>query len=223
VDYQPIFGTIFDLLDKFESAGLIATRTSRRAIAFRATPCIICRSQHFCCRHRLWWWRGVFVEFRQHHRHYVDRSRNFVSGDGQQSHRTVPRSCAAFDQLGVRVPLIAVSPFSPRHWLARDPTIPKAYQIRQIRFRRRTAQHLEIQLSPDSEDDPFCACAETGRADFIVTLSPKGFPQSGRFPDVARTNPQRPGPPRNTPVRLVTFSSQKGLPPPYACGYENTL
>jgi len=33
-------------------------------------------------------------------------------------------------------------------------------------------------ISPDPGDDPVCACAETGRADFIVTLNPKDFPQS---------------------------------------------
>jgi len=33
-------------------------------------------------------------------------------------------------------------------------------------------------LSPDPGDDPFCACAEAGRADFIVTLNPRDFPQS---------------------------------------------
>jgi len=33
-------------------------------------------------------------------------------------------------------------------------------------------------ISPDPGDDPFCACAETGRADFIVTLNPRDFPQS---------------------------------------------
>jgi predicted nucleic acid-binding protein len=32
-------------------------------------------------------------------------------------------------------------------------------------------------ISPDPGDDPFCACAETGRADFVVTLNPKDFPQ----------------------------------------------
>jgi predicted nucleic acid-binding protein len=32
-------------------------------------------------------------------------------------------------------------------------------------------------ISPDPGDDPFCACAETGRADFIVTLNPRDFPQ----------------------------------------------
>ena len=33
-------------------------------------------------------------------------------------------------------------------------------------------------ISPDPGDDPFCACSETGRADFIVTLNPKDFPQA---------------------------------------------
>jgi len=33
-------------------------------------------------------------------------------------------------------------------------------------------------ISPDPGDDPFCACAEAGKADFIVTLNPKDFPQS---------------------------------------------
>jgi predicted nucleic acid-binding protein len=32
-------------------------------------------------------------------------------------------------------------------------------------------------ISPDPGDDPFCGCAETGRADFIVTLNPRDFPQ----------------------------------------------
>jgi predicted nucleic acid-binding protein len=33
-------------------------------------------------------------------------------------------------------------------------------------------------ISPDPDDDPICACAEAGKADFIVTLNPKDFPQS---------------------------------------------
>ncbi len=33
------------------------------------------------------------------------------------------------------------------------------------------------EISPDPGDDPFCACAETGNAAFIVTLNPKDFPQ----------------------------------------------
>lgn len=33
-------------------------------------------------------------------------------------------------------------------------------------------------ISPDPGDDPFCACSETGRADFIATMNPKDFPQA---------------------------------------------
>jgi len=33
-------------------------------------------------------------------------------------------------------------------------------------------------ISPDPGDDPFCGCTEAGRADFIVTLNPKDFPQT---------------------------------------------
>lgn len=34
-----------------------------------------------------------------------------------------------------------------------------------------------VEISPDPEDDPFCLCAEQGKADFLVTLNPKDFPQ----------------------------------------------
>jgi predicted nucleic acid-binding protein len=53
-------------------------------------------------------------------------------------------------------------------------------------------------ISPDPGDDPFCGCVEAGRADFIVTLNPKDFPQSllsahvikpgERIPTTARRN-----------------------------------
>lgn len=33
------------------------------------------------------------------------------------------------------------------------------------------------EISPDPKDDPFCLCAQHGRADFIVTLNPSDFPQ----------------------------------------------
>ena len=33
-------------------------------------------------------------------------------------------------------------------------------------------------ISPDPGDDPFCACAEDGDADFLVTLNPRDFPQN---------------------------------------------
>ena len=34
------------------------------------------------------------------------------------------------------------------------------------------------EISPDPKDDAFCLCAESGNADFIVTLNPKDFPES---------------------------------------------
>ena len=56
-------------------------------------------------------------------------------------------------------------------------------------------------ISPDPGDDPFCGCAEAGRADFIVTLNPKDFPQTllsahvikpgERIPTTARRKPRR--------------------------------
>jgi uncharacterized protein len=37
--------------------------------------------------------------------------------------------------------------------------------------------HASVQISPDPKDDSFCLCAEQGKADFIVTLNLKDFPQ----------------------------------------------
>jgi predicted nucleic acid-binding protein len=34
-----------------------------------------------------------------------------------------------------------------------------------------------VELSPDPKDDPFCLCAEQGKAGYIVTLNPKDFLQ----------------------------------------------
>jgi predicted nucleic acid-binding protein len=34
-----------------------------------------------------------------------------------------------------------------------------------------------VEISPDLGDNCFCACAEEGRGDFLVTLNPKDFPQ----------------------------------------------
>jgi hypothetical protein len=45
-------------------------------------------------------------------------------------------------------------------------------------------------VSPDPGDEPFCASAESGRADFIVTLNPSDFPQ-----DRLRTKVIAPGDP----------------------------
>ncbi len=50
-----------------------------------------------------------------------------------------------------------------------------------INLLREEAEHVMVSarpnISPDPSDDPFCACAEWGQADFIVTLNPKDFPQ----------------------------------------------
>jgi predicted nucleic acid-binding protein len=56
-------------------------------------------------------------------------------------------------------------------------------------------------ISPDPFDEPFCACAEDGNADFIVTLNPDDFPQnklkahvispSQRIPTTRRARPRK--------------------------------
>ena len=37
--------------------------------------------------------------------------------------------------------------------------------------------HPSIEISPDPKDDPFCICAEQGKANFVITLNPHDFPQ----------------------------------------------
>ncbi len=50
-----------------------------------------------------------------------------------------------------------------------------------INLLREEAEEIEVPkvaaVSPDPGDDPICACAEHGEADFIVTLNKKDFPQ----------------------------------------------
>lgn len=50
-----------------------------------------------------------------------------------------------------------------------------------INLLREEAELLDVRISPevspDPGDDPFCACAEQGRASFLATLNPKDFPQ----------------------------------------------
>jgi predicted nucleic acid-binding protein len=36
---------------------------------------------------------------------------------------------------------------------------------------------IATQISPDPKDDVFCLCAESGKADYVVTLNPKDFPE----------------------------------------------
>ena len=46
---------------------------------------------------------------------------------------------------------------------------------------RERAEEVKVrasaEISPDPKDDAFCICAESGKADFIVTLNLKDFPQ----------------------------------------------
>ena len=57
----------------------------------------------------------------------------------------------------------------------RSPLIGKIIGL--IRERAESVEvHPSIEISPDPDDNPFCSCAETGKADFIVTLNPKDFP-----------------------------------------------
>ena len=78
-------------------------------------------------------------------------------------------------------------------WLVSDETLLEYKQVlgklgvrraligKVINLLRAEAEHIPASampvISPDPGDDPFCACAETGRADFIVTLNAKDFPQ----------------------------------------------
>jgi len=49
-----------------------------------------------------------------------------------------------------------------------------------INLLREEAEEIEVptidDVSPDPGDDPVCACAEHGQADFIATLNKKDFP-----------------------------------------------
>jgi predicted nucleic acid-binding protein len=59
---------------------------------------------------------------------------------------------------------------------------------------------------PDRDDAPFCECAESGEADFIVTLNPRDFPQGRLTATVISPSdplPQRRRAPRARRKRLV--------------------
>lgn len=50
-----------------------------------------------------------------------------------------------------------------------------------VNLLREVGVHVRVRsqrsFSPDPGDDPFCACAEAGKASFIVTLNTRDFPQ----------------------------------------------
>lgn len=78
-------------------------------------------------------------------------------------------------------------------WLVNDDVLQEYKEIlRRLRVRsnlvgrvvnliRERAEEVEVrssvEISPDPKDDPFCLCAEQGKADFVVTLNRKDFPQ----------------------------------------------
>jgi predicted nucleic acid-binding protein len=57
-----------------------------------------------------------------------------------------------------------------------------------INLIRERAEEIPVRasvgISPDPKDDPFCLCAEHGKANFIVTLNPKDFPEDRLKPRV---------------------------------------
>lgn len=74
-----------------------------------------------------------------------------------------------------------------------------------INLLREEAEFVQVsalpEISPDPGDDPFCACAEDGRADFIVTLNPSDFPQTRLSAHVIRPNQHIPTTARRKPLR----------------------
>lgn len=61
-----------------------------------------------------------------------------------------------------------------------------------------------IEAHPDPGDAPFWECAERGRADFIVTLNPKDFPQ-----DKLQARIIAPGDPLPSASRLATSRARR--------------
>lgn len=129
---------------------------------------------------------------------------------------------AAFRQLGAQSPVPSASFL--RNWIENDTfvwliseTIVDEYK--EILARRGVRPHhigaalnliraqaeevpdtVGNDISPDPDDEPFCTCAEIGKADFIVTLNPDDFPQrrlrahvilpGEPIPTTARTRPR---------------------------------
>ncbi len=72
-----------------------------------------------------------------------------------------------------------------------------------VNLLREEAEEIEVptvdEVSPDPGDDPVCACAEHGSADFIATLNKKDFPQHRLRAKV--TTPEQPLPTRRGRTR----------------------
>lgn len=67
-------------------------------------------------------------------------------------------------------------------WLVSADILSRQVIGRIINLLGEEAEQIDVsripQISPDPGDDPICACAERGKADFIATLNKKDFPQS---------------------------------------------
>ena len=50
-----------------------------------------------------------------------------------------------------------------------------------------------LNISPDPDDNHICDCSEYGRADFIVTLNPRDFPQDRLHAQVIAPEQDMPG------------------------------
>lgn len=52
---------------------------------------------------------------------------------------------------------------------------------RVVNLIRERAEEIQVrpsvEISPDPKDDPFCLCAEQGKADLVLTLNPDDFPK----------------------------------------------
>jgi len=69
-----------------------------------------------------------------------------------------------------------------------------------VNLLREEAEFVDVRfaadVSPDPDDNPFCACAEQGRAAFIATLNPKDFPQKELWARVISPSDPLPTTPR---------------------------
>ena len=67
----------------------------------------------------------------------------------------------------------------PDRKITRDDIEAKLQELRGEVDQRAEAVKVRYsaEISADPKDDAFCLCAESGNADFIVTLNPKDFPE----------------------------------------------
>jgi predicted nucleic acid-binding protein len=75
---------------------------------------------------------------------------------------------------------------------------------------------------PDRDDAPFCECAESADADFIVTLNPTDFPQSRlNAKDHFADRPTSPAPAQGTDAPQTYRDPQEVVAPPFDARARN--